>query len=68
MPKMPAIVPIAPAPDTAATSSGEVAGQIAAWRIGASMSRSSQKGVRSTTRFRLRRFFAARLLARGKEG
>ena len=47
---------------------GEVAGQIAAWRIGASMSRSSQKGVRSTTRFRLRRFFAARLLARGEEG
>jgi hypothetical protein len=45
---MAATVPSAPASETAATSSGEVAGQIAAWSTGASMSKSSQKGVRST--------------------
>src|ERR671924_275350 len=41
------MLPSPPASDTAATSSGAVAGQIAACNSGASMSKSSQKRVRS---------------------
>ena len=41
------MLPIAPASSTAATSSGDVAGQMAACRIGTSIPSNSQKGVLS---------------------
>src|SRR3954453_4103790 len=45
------MLPSPPAPETAATRSGVTAGQIGAWRIGASMPKNSQNRVRSIPPF-----------------